>query len=539
MAENSCVVDEPKKTWNLPFLVVFSGISQLFKLDDLGMEILSIALPAAMALAADPIASLIDTAFIGHLGPVEIAAVGVAISILNQANKVTIFPLVNITTSFVAEEESVRRMTESTVKEKELTKEKPKDCELEKMETGLATSNGTKISTHQDGTKTKNVCTTPSTENNASNKKVKREKRHIPSASTALVMGIILGLLQTGMLILPAKQLLGLMGVKPESPMFAPAQKYMFLRALGAPAVLLSLAMQGIFRGLKDTKTPLYATAIGDLANIMLDPIFIFACHWGVSGAAIAHVISQYLLCTILFCKLVGEIELIPPSFKALQLSRFLKNGLWLLARVIAVTFCVTVGASLAARKGTTTMAAFQVCLQVWMTSSLLADGLAVAGQAILASAFAEKDYSKAKAAAARVVQMGFVMGHALALVVGLGLYFGSGVFSKDKNVIRLITIAVPFVAGTQPLNSVAFVLDGVNFGASDFLYSAYSMVLVAALTISSEFLLSKSNGYIGIWISLSIFMVLRTIAGLWRMVTGVGPWSFLRTKTVKLQSST
>lgn len=51
------------------------------------------------------------------------------------------------------------------------------------------------------------------------------------------------------------------------------------------------------------------------------------------------------------------------------------------MARVIAVTFCVTLGASMAARLGATPMAAFQICLQVWMTSSLLADGLAVAGQ--------------------------------------------------------------------------------------------------------------------------------------------------------------
>lgn len=45
-----------------------------------------------------------------------------------------------------------------------------------------------------------------------------------------------------------------------DSPMLMPAQKYLTLRSLGAPAVLLSLAMQGIFRGFKDTKTPLYAT---------------------------------------------------------------------------------------------------------------------------------------------------------------------------------------------------------------------------------------------------------------------------------------
>lgn len=45
-----------------------------------------------------------------------------------------------------------------------------------------------------------------------------------------------------------------------DSPMLSPAKKYLTLRAIGAPAVLLSLAMQGVFRGFKDTRTPLYAT---------------------------------------------------------------------------------------------------------------------------------------------------------------------------------------------------------------------------------------------------------------------------------------
>lgn len=43
--------------------------------------------------------------------------------------------------------------------------------------------------------------------------------------------------------------------------MIKPAQQYLTLRSIGAPAVLLSLALQGIFRGFKDTKTPFYATS--------------------------------------------------------------------------------------------------------------------------------------------------------------------------------------------------------------------------------------------------------------------------------------
>ena len=55
--------------------------------------------------------------------------------------------------------------------------------------------------------------------------------------------------------------------------------------------------------------------------------------------------------------------------------------GFLLLARVIAATCCVTLSASMAARLGSTPMAAFQICLQTWLACSLLADGLAFAGQ--------------------------------------------------------------------------------------------------------------------------------------------------------------
>lgn len=79
----------------------------VFKYDGLGHEIMGVALPASLALTADPIASLVDTAFIGQIGPVELAAVGVAIALFNQVSRIAIFPLVSITTSFVAEEDAV------------------------------------------------------------------------------------------------------------------------------------------------------------------------------------------------------------------------------------------------------------------------------------------------------------------------------------------------------------------------------------------------------------------------------------------------
>lgn len=48
----------------------------------------------------------------------ELAAVGVSIAIFNQASRVTIFPLVSITTSFVAEEDTIERMANNNPESK-------------------------------------------------------------------------------------------------------------------------------------------------------------------------------------------------------------------------------------------------------------------------------------------------------------------------------------------------------------------------------------------------------------------------------------
>lgn len=88
----------------------FLRLRNALKADELGREMLSIALPAALALAADPLTSLVDTAFVGHLGSVELAAVGVSASVFNLVSKLFNVPLFNITTSFVAEEQALISM---------------------------------------------------------------------------------------------------------------------------------------------------------------------------------------------------------------------------------------------------------------------------------------------------------------------------------------------------------------------------------------------------------------------------------------------
>ncbi|KAF8730512.1 hypothetical protein HU200_016926 [Digitaria exilis] len=502
----------PRKTGLHLFVM---NIRSVFKLDELGSEVLRIAVPASLALAADPLASLVDTAFIGRLGSVEIAAVGVSIAIFNQVSKVCIYPLVSVTTSFVAEEDAIISKVIEENNSQDLEKASHVDPEANNLH-----------APGPDMAECVNSCI-PTECTDLSNHGSK--KKYIPSVTSALIVGSILGLLQAIFLVFSAKFVLSIMGVKSGSPMQGPAVRYLTIRSLGAPAVLLSLAMQGVFRGFKDTKTPLYATVVGDATNIILDPILMFVCHMGVTGAAVAHVTSQYLITLILMCRLVQQVDVIPPSIKSLKFGRFLGCGFLLLARVVAVTFCVTLAASLAARQGPTIMAGFQICCQLWLATSLLADGLAVAGQAVLASAFAKNDNKKVVAATSRVLQLSIVLGMVLTVVLGLAMRFGAGIFTKDQPVIEVIHKGIPFVAGTQTINSLAFVFDGINFGASDYTYSAYSMVAVASVSIPCLVYLSAHNGFIGIWIALTIYMSLRTIASTWRMGAARGPWTSLR----------
>jgi len=63
--------------------------------------------------------------------------------------------------------------------------------------------------------------------------------------------------------------------------MHNPARLFLSVRALGAPAVVVSLAIQGVFRGLKDTKTPLlYSGMSRHLVNSVFASSRLFHCHF-------------------------------------------------------------------------------------------------------------------------------------------------------------------------------------------------------------------------------------------------------------------
>ncbi len=99
-------------------------------------------------------------------------------------------------------------------------------------------------------------------------------------------------LLTAGALIF-MKPLLYLFGATENSHPFA--RDYMTLYALGTVFVLLSLGLNTFIACQGHARAAMFTTVIGAVANIILDPVFIYLFDMGVKGAAIATVISQAL----------------------------------------------------------------------------------------------------------------------------------------------------------------------------------------------------------------------------------------------------
>uniref|UniRef100_A0A453QEF6 Polysaccharide biosynthesis protein C-terminal domain-containing protein n=1 Tax=Aegilops tauschii subsp. strangulata TaxID=200361 RepID=A0A453QEF6_AEGTS len=68
------------------------------------IELILLALPAVLGQAIDPMAQLMETAYIGKLGALELASAGIGVAIFNILSKIFNIPLLRIATSFVAED---------------------------------------------------------------------------------------------------------------------------------------------------------------------------------------------------------------------------------------------------------------------------------------------------------------------------------------------------------------------------------------------------------------------------------------------------
>jgi len=176
---------------------------------------------------------------------------------------------------------------------------------------------------------------------------------------------------------------------------------------------------------------------------------------------------------------------------------------------------------ALSARAGPQAAAAHQVCNQLWLASSLLSDALAVAAQSLVARSLAAGQPAVARQIVSRTVGMAAALGCMMAAALAAGSSSIPALFTPDPGVLGLVSGVVwVFVVATQPINSAAFVWDGVLFGAGGFKFACLAMVASVLPSVAlmvgvagwgaGSSGVSSSVTLTGVWAGLACVMLLR-----------------------------
>ncbi len=408
-------------------------------------EILRLALPALGALAAEPLYVLADTAIVGHLGRPQIAALGLAGTVL--AGAFTIFNFLTYGTTAV-----------------------------------VARASGAGES-----------------------------ERAARLAAQALWVAVAIGAALLVVCELAASPLLAALGAHGRSGDLA--LTYFRIAALGLPAALIALAGQGYLRGVANLRRPLEIVVVANIANLILEVVFVYGFGWGMAGSAAGTAIAQAGM------GVAFVVELLRPHAsskrpRVAEMAPLVRVGRQIFVRTAALYASFLVAASVLARVGDAPLGAHQIAFQLFIFIALLLDAVAIAGQVIVGRMLGAGDAAGAYTAARRMIGWS----------VGLGAIFGvlllalepwlPRLFTSDPEVLHAADQIWVLFAVMQPLAGAVFALDGILIGASDTSYLMWSMLAASfGVFVPIAFAsLAFGWGIVGVWAGLDALIAARLI---------------------------
>lgn len=430
-------------------------------------EILSIAIPSLAALSIEPLLSLLDTAFIGHISPHATAGVAVASTCLSLATNI-FYPLTISITPLLTRA----------------------------LHAKSSDGNG-----------------------KATNEKASR------CIAAALQVSFVLGLLSSIFLMLTSHHLVA--GFKVSSLASQGARDYIKFRLPALPFVLATFVITGAQRAYKDVTSALKAAFIANILNTVLDIILIFGFNLGAKGAAIATSISQIFTAVFLFKKLVRKTDLQtehlrqPPSYTTV--TQLISDTALLTIRTVSLLITFSLATRVAAARGVFALAAHEICQQIWLLLTTLQTSFTTAAQA-LTSNYVHTNPHETRRLTNRILLHAATFG----MLISIPLLFASPLtrlFTNSSEVRSLAVRCVRIAMVCVPLNGVVFAMDGVLSALRDYKFLAGGIAV--ACSVACMALVGVWSGGIGVggvWMGVNLLMVARAIVLGWRYLGSGGP---------------
>ena len=102
---------------------------------------------------------------------------------------------------------------------------------------------------------------------------------------------VAVGLIMSAAFLLGMEHILALMGTSPDTHDFV--KVYLTIVSLGGPFVLISHCYSNVVRAEGQSEKAMMGQLLGNLLNVILDPVMISGLGWGIAGAAVATVIGN------------------------------------------------------------------------------------------------------------------------------------------------------------------------------------------------------------------------------------------------------
>lgn len=102
---------------------------------------------------------------------------------------------------------------------------------------------------------------------------------------------IVVGIVMSALFLLFMEQILALIGASADT--WESARTYLTIVSFAGPFVLISNCYSNVIRAEGQSGKAMMGQLIGNLLNVVLDPLMILGFHWNIAGAAIATVIGN------------------------------------------------------------------------------------------------------------------------------------------------------------------------------------------------------------------------------------------------------
>ena len=348
-------------------------------------------------------------------------------------------------------------------------------------------------------------------------------------------IAVPLGIFLTIIFLLFSEQIINLVGNAKDMNL-KDAILYQNMTVIGFPFLGVSIATFYAFRAMGENKIPMIGNTLALVLKIILNFLLVYLFKWGIFGAALSTTLTR-LFSAIFSIYLVFwskknwiSLELKDLKFDYFISKRILKVGIPAAVEQLGLRIGMLIFEMMVISLGNLSYAAHKIALTAESISFNLGFAFSFAASALVGQELGKGSSQKALKDGYICTIIAMIVMSTFGLLFFIIPQFLVSLFTKDKDVIELATMALKIVSICQPFSGASMVLAGALRGAGDtksVLFITYLGIFLIRIPITYLFLDVLNFGLAGAWIVMTIDLAIRSSLAFY--IFRRGKWKYLQ----------